>query len=82
MKPCGRCGKQPGHAFLRWGLVVALGAALEAEAVAGKRHPHTLSHATRRAFRVENGTGKLAFLATWAALTCWFCPHILKGEPK
>lgn len=82
MKPCGRCCKKQGHALLRWGALLALGVALEAEAVAGKRHPHTLSHAIRRAFKIGTPHGRGAFIGFWAALTCWLIPHILKGDPK
>jgi hypothetical protein len=80
-RPCTRCGERPGHALLRWGAVLALGLALEAEAVHCKRHHHTLSHATRKVYRVNTDKGQLAFSASWILFAAWFLRHIVKGDP-
>lgn len=76
MKPCGRCGLKPTHAVLRWGAVLALGAALEAEGMAAKRHTHTLSHATRSVFRTETSCGRKIFTVVWVLLAFTFERHI------
>lgn len=80
MAPCTRCGQKPGHALLRWGAVLALGAAMEAEAVGGKRHGHTFSHATRSAFHTQTSGGRKCFTGAWLVLTVWFLDHILRHE--
>lgn len=80
MAPCTRCGQKPGHALLRWGAVLALGAALETEAVKGHRHYHTFSHSTRVAFRTHTSVGRKAFTWSWLGLTVWFLRHILNHE--
>lgn len=38
----------------------------------------TLSEATRYVYRTETRLGRYAFLASWAALSLWLCPHIIK----
>lgn len=82
MRECTRCGEKPGHALLRWGAVIALGAALEAEAVSRQRHSHTFSHATRHTFRVEHKIGKTVFVVSWGLFSGWWIRHILHGGPK
>lgn len=82
MRECTRCGEKPGHAFLRWVAVLALGAALEAEAVSRQRHSHTFSHATRHTFRVEHPVGKGVFIAGWVAFSAWWVHHVVAGGPR
>lgn len=79
-RPCSRCGERPGHALLRWGAVLALGAALEAEGVAARRHHHTFSHATRACFRTHTVGGRKCFTGAWLVLTVWFLRHIIDHE--
>lgn len=79
-RPCSRCGERPGHAMLRWGIVAAAWAALEAEAVGHDRHRHTFSFATRRLFRTHTPEGRRAFTVGWMVLTVWFLRHILSHE--
>lgn len=43
------------------------------------RQEATLSAATRAVFRTDTALGRVAFVASWAALTAWFLPHITKG---
>lgn len=81
-RPCARCGERPGHALLRWGIVAAVWAALELEAVAHDRHHHTFSHATRRLFRTHTRQGSTAFSFVWGGLAVWYLRHILKGGPE
>lgn len=38
----------------------------------------SLSECVRVFFRPETRLGKFAFVASWAALSGWFLPHILK----
>lgn len=80
-RPCSRCGEKPGHALLRWGALAAVWAALEAEAVAGDRHHHTFSHATRRLFHTDTRVGSTAFSFVWGGLAIWYLKHILKDDP-
>lgn len=43
----------------------------------------TLSEATRYIYRTETSAlGRCAFVASWAALTTWFVPHVLKRSPS
>lgn len=79
MHACNRCGQRPGHALLRWGAVLALGAVLEAEGVAGKRHHHTLSHATRSVFGTDRTQGRVAFGVAWVGFCGWYLSHILNS---
>lgn len=75
---CSRCEEHPGHALLRWGAVLAMGAALEAEAVARKHHEHTFSHMTRQTCRTSTPLGKTGFIAGWVLLSLWWVNHIVK----
>lgn len=80
MKPCTKCGQKPGHALLRWAAVLAFGAALEAEAVAGKRHSHTLSQCTRAVFKTHTPGGRARFLALWLGFAVWYANHIIHSK--
>lgn len=39
----------------------------------------TLSECTRRAYRTHTTVGRVAFVASWVALSWWLVPHILKS---
>jgi hypothetical protein len=43
-----------------------------------RRNDSTLSCQVRRVFRTDHRTGRLAFIASWAALTAWLVPHICR----
>lgn len=38
----------------------------------------TLSECTRFIWRTETPVGRVAFIASWAALSTWFVPHICR----
>ena len=38
----------------------------------------TLSECTRLAYRTDTQVGRVAFVASWLALSGWLLPHILK----
>ena len=45
-----------------------------------KRHDgSTLSEVTRMVYRTDTRLGRCAFVASWAALSGWLIPHILKN---
>lgn len=58
--------------------MIAAAVAVEAEALHHKRKYGTLSHLTRTVFRTQHTPGKILFVASWAWLTYWFLPHILR----
>lgn len=68
------------HGPATWAALISLGAVLEAVALKGRRHEHTLSHATRAFFHTTTPAGKVSFVAGWIALTAWFLPHIINGH--
>jgi hypothetical protein len=43
-----------------------------------RRDDSTLSCQLRRIFHTDHKAGRLAFIATYAAGTCWFVPHICR----
>lgn len=58
--------------------MIAAAVAVEAEALHHKRKYGTLSHLTRTVFRTQYKPGKILFVLSWAWLTYWFLPHILR----
>lgn len=63
-----------------WGGLLAAGLAYEAYGLRGAVDGDTLSEVTRTVFHTRHPLGKVAFTAGWAALTCWFVPHIVLHE--
>lgn len=58
-----------------------IGPLIVLDAYLDRRHDgSTLSEATRYIYRTETKVGRYAFLASWAALSLWLCPHIIKKE--
>lgn len=43
-----------------------------------RKDESTLSCVVRHTFHTHHPAGKAAFLAAWAGLTAWLCPHILR----
>jgi hypothetical protein len=69
--------RRPVQGPATWAALIALGAALEAAALRGKKQEHTLSHATRLFFRTTTPAGRVSFVSAWVALSAWFVSHIL-----
>lgn len=58
--------------------VAGIGSLVILDVVLDRRHDgSTLSEVTRTIYRVDRPAGRCAFVASWAALTGWFVPHIL-----
>lgn len=62
------------------GAIALAAIAAEARALKAKDHDATWSHLIRVIFKIDTPEGKVAFVASWVALTAWFLPHILKGK--
>jgi hypothetical protein len=44
-----------------------------------KHNGSTLSEVGRHLFRTDTRAGRIAFVASWLALSAWLLPHILRG---
>lgn len=61
-----------------WAALVATGVGLEVYGLRG--HPDwMLSRVTRRLWHTNHPFGRLAFIASWGALSAWLVPHICKN---
>jgi hypothetical protein len=61
-----------------WAGIAIVGIALEAESL--QRHDGaTLSETLRAVYHTSTPTGRALFVASWAALTIWFVPHICRA---
>lgn len=56
-----------------------IGSLVVLDVALNQRHDgSTLSEVTRLIYRTDTRLGRCAFVASWAALSCWLVPHICK----
>ncbi|MFJ3793451.1 hypothetical protein [Kitasatospora sp. NPDC090091] len=65
------------NADLVWGLVLGVGAVVEAYALCNRKLGDTLSERTRAWFRVRTKPGRAVFTVAWCGFSAWFLFHIL-----
>ena len=61
-----------------WAVLIAGAILAEFRALHTQRNESTLSHATRTVFRTDCKVGRVAFCASWLALSVWYVPHVIK----
>jgi len=56
-----------------------IGSLIVLDVALDRRHDSsTLSEVTRALYRTDTTAGRVAFVASWAVLSAWLCPHICK----
>ena len=59
----------------------AIGTLAVADLVLNRRHDgSTLSEVARHVYRTDTPAGRVAFVASWCALSAWLIPHICRHK--
>jgi hypothetical protein len=60
-----------------WALLFLAGTAAEIRSL-HRRDDATLSETLRAVYRTHTPLGRALLIASWAAFTCWFVPHLCR----